>query len=522
MNQYGYNLKHSFEQVVGRHSKRIALTYEDPKDNLSYQHLDELSNQLASCFLARGIKKNDVVAIANGKKSSTFVAMIACLKIGAVYTNIDEDNPLSRTQKILAACQPALLFCESMQGADLISFCQKSDLPVMHFNLAEIKNYSTDPIILMPDITGSCPAYIMFTSGSTGTPKGVVISHGNLLSFIGWSIDRFAVTPDDIFANVSPIYFDNSVFDIYTCLFSGATLAPIDKSITKQPLKLVNLINELKCTVWFSVPSLLIYLNTFKVLTKDAFKDIRSISFGGEGFPKTELKKIYDKYSSKIQFTNVYGPTEATCICASYDVSDKDFTDLNGILPLGFINPNVDYLILNEQGDNVSVGETAQLCLLGPNIGLGYYGDVEKTQQHFTANPLARNFTGIMYQTGDLVYQDKVDNMLYFVGRVDNQIKHLGYRIELDEIEHAINSLSYVLQCAVVYKRINNIFGKIFAYVVAQEEQGRLSRQGLNEQMLCEDLKNILPIYMIPNDIIFLDALPKNSNGKIDRLTLNK
>lgn len=514
MSQYCYNLKSSFEKIASNYPEKIALKYIDKKNNLTYQNLDKLSNQLARLLLANDIKKNDVIAIANGKKPSTFIAMIACLKVGAIYTNLDEDNPISRTKNIIDSCKPKLLFTDNVQNNELTDLTQELNVPIIQLSLANIKEYSNKPIILLPEITRACPAYIMFTSGSTGTPKGVVISHGNLLNFISWSIECFNITANDTFANVSPIYFDNSVFDIYTSLFSGASLAPICKSITKKPDELVKQIDELACTIWFSVPSLLIYLNTFKVLTSEVFKYIRCISFGGEGFPKTELKKIYTKYSSRIRFTNVYGPTEATCICSSYGISDKDFHELNGILPLGFINPNFDYLVLNDQNQKVAVGEIGELCLLGSNIGLGYYGDFDKTQKVFTLNPIEKNFTDIMYRTGDLVYQSKENEMLYFSGRIDNQIKHMGYRIELDEIEHAINFLSYILQSVVVYERVNDAFGKIITFIVYQNTA--------NKGVLLEDLKRVLPEYMIPNEVIVLERLPNNNNGKIDRVTLKK
>lgn len=513
MISYCNNLKSLFEQVADVNPEQIALKYSDNNKSLTYKNLNEYSNQLAHYLLDNNVKKHDVIAIANNKEPSTFIIMLACLKIGAIYTNIDEDNPLSRTEKIISCCAPKILFIDaSIENHKLSSISNEKAVDIIFFDQVNLHNYSKENVIIEPEITAICPAYIMFTSGSTGTPKGVTITHGNLLSFIHWSIERFDICKSDIFANVSPIYFDNSVFDIFTCLFSGATLAPIDKAITKQPLQLVKIIDELKCTIWFSVPSLLIYLKTFKVLTKDSFCHIRSISFGGEGFPKSELKKIYDLYAHRMKFINVYGPTEATCICSSYEVKYSDFDDLNGILPIGFINPNFDYLILDKQNEPVADGEVGELCISGPNISLGYYGDLEKTKNVFISNPLITSFHELMYRTGDLVYRNNGNHMLYFSGRIDNQIKHMGYRIELDEVEHAINFLPYVLQSAVVYQRTNNDFGKIIAYIVWQEIQ--------SEEQLVKDIINVLPEYMIPNNIYFLAELPINANGKVDRKSL--
>jgi D-alanine--poly(phosphoribitol) ligase subunit 1 len=353
-------------------------------------------------------------------------------------------------------------------------------------------------------IDGDASAYIMFTSGSTGVPKGVAISHQNLLHFIHWGISYYQITPNDIFANVNPMHFDNSVFDFYVSLFSGASLVPINQKLLSSAKHLVNYIDEMKCTIWFSVPSLLIYLVTLRALQKENFLCVRIITFGGEGYQKIELKKLYDLYSDRVRFINVYGPTECTCICSSYELTDKDFTTLDGLPPLGYINPNFSFLI---QGENNELANKGELCLLGPNVGRGYYYNEEATNKVFyeyTNNGYYRNR---MYRTGDIVkFQD---GLLFFIGRKDNQIKHMGHRIELEEIEGAINLIPEVAQVAVLYQRLKSTYGKIIAYVA--------STYSIDSQYIKEKISHILPSYMIPNKIVILDHLPKNQNGKIDK-----
>jgi D-alanine--poly(phosphoribitol) ligase subunit 1 len=359
-------------------------------------------------------------------------------------------------------------------------------------------------------IIGTTPAYIMFTSGSTGTPKGVTISHLNILSFLGWSIDRYSITSDDRFAQVGPMYFDNSVFDFYTALFSGASLVPIKKEITTNLPELVELVDSMRCSIWFSVPSFLVYLQTMRVLNEKTFQTIRAFIFGGEGFPKGELKKLYNLYGKQAKLINVYGPTEGTCICSSYDIAEKDFEDMNTLAPLGTINPNFEYMILDENMNEVKSEEKGELCLVGPNVALSYYNDLDRTSQSFVQNPKIKSHRDIVYKCGDIVYEK--NGLLFFAGRVDNQIKHMGYRIELEEIESALNGLEYVNQSAVLYERVKVNYGKIIAFVA--------TKASINESNVKSDLQEFLPEYMIPNIIEVRDELPKNANGKVDKKVL--
>ena len=234
---------------------------------------------------------------------------------------------------------------------------------------------------------------------------------------------------------------------------------------------------------------------------------MRTIIFGGEGYPKSELAKLFALYGARCQFYNVYGPTECTCICTAYLISAHDIDDEQGLPPLGRIADNFSHLVL-EGDEMVEPGAVGELCLLGPQVGLGYYNDPERTRMAFVENPLARALPQRMYRTGDLVRD--AGGLLHFVGRKDNQIKHMGYRIELEEIEAAIGRLGYVVQAAVIYKRERPGFGHIIAYVATGDADPE-------EQRLRSDLLGTLPPYMIPNRFVISQELPRNSNGKVDR-----
>lgn len=497
-------LSSMFEVIVKENLDKTAIAYAE--DEYSYAQVGRDSIAVATYLQQLHLIQNDVIAIFNDKSYSSYILMLACIKIGVAYTNIDPNAPEDWVLHILSIAKPKKIFSDVRKIVDRY----KSQ------GLCGLYVESTDDILregkgVQQGCYQECQvdedtiAYIMFTSGSTGKPKGVAISHRSVANFIRWSISRYSINQDDVFANVSPMFFDNSVFDFYSAFFSGACIAPIKQILLSQPKALVEYVDRMGCTIWFSVPSLLIYLTTTKVLRANNFQKVRVISFGGEAYPKTELKKIYDLYSSKAQFVNVYGPTECTCICSSYNLSDSDFEDLSSLASLGKINPEVSYIILNDQDFTDVDGE---LCLSGPNLAEGYYNDGRMTNRCFVTYDERR-----IYRSGDLVSER--NGLLYFVGRKDNQIKHLGYRVELEAIEIAMSQFVGVSEVAVVYVRVSEAFGRIVAYMAPAELEDKI------EEMRTQ-LEQRLPHYMLPHRYFFLQQLPKNANGKIYRAALQK
>jgi D-alanine--poly(phosphoribitol) ligase subunit 1 len=501
---YSYNLGLPFLATLERDQARPALCYADK--TLTYADLSKLVDRLGVVLMRSGLERGDVIAIGHTKRPLSYALMLAALRLGVAYVNIDVTAPAVRTASMLSISGASMLYLDNgpWSGDPDISL----PCPTALLDEASLPDVTDADRALQLDqcrkVDGAAIAYVMFTSGSTGAPKGVAVTHQNVLHFIAWGKERFGVSNADCFANLSPMYFDNSVFDFFIGLYSGASLCPISRELLSSPYHLVPYVEKLECTIWFSVPSLLMYATTMKALGEGALPHLRTIVFGGEGYPKVELKKLYDRFQGRAALVNVYGPTECTCICSAHTLSDSDFISLEGLPTLGRLNPNFDCRVIDEDGRDAMSGE---LCLIGPNVASGYFNDPDRTAAAFVTLTDANRFGKRMYRTGDLVQRD--GDMFHFLGRKDNQIKHMGHRIELEEIELAIAKVAGVDQAVALYHRVSTAYGKIIGFAA--------STAITDGRPLLKELARTLPDYMIPSRMIMLPELPKNPNGKVDR-----
>jgi non-ribosomal peptide synthetase component F len=286
-------------------------------------------------------------------------------------------------------------------------------------------------------------------------------------------------------------------------LVAGSTLHIIPENKFAFPIKLIEYVNEHNINFVIWVPSVLNNVANFNAFTTIKPTSLNKILFAGEVMPNKQLN-YWRKNHPTALYSNLYGPTETTVI-ATYYIVNRDFKD-DASLPIGKACKNIQTFIFTEKGKLVNKGELGELCVRGSSLAFGYYNDMEKTKLAFVQNPLHNLYPDIIYKTGDLVYQNEYDEIL-FVGRRDSQIKHMGYRIDLGEIETALLGIEAVSGSCVLYDDLKK---KIVAFFISNK-----SNKEIRKELIC-----ILPKYMVPTKWHQMKTFPINSNGKIDKKEL--
>jgi D-alanine--poly(phosphoribitol) ligase subunit 1 len=497
-----HNLALKFQQVVDSSPSAAAVVCEGRQTD--FQTLNGLANRFARWLRARGVTQGQVVCLELPKIIEAYALAMACIKIGAPYAFLDSAAPTERARLMIDRCKPALVV--SIRGGTgnrvIIGNEDRKNLA------KEIESLDDANLPETGQITGADPAYVMFTSGSTGEPKGVVIPHQGVLHLVDWAAQDLGVGPGDRLTNVNPIFFDNSVFDIYAGLLNGAAIVALDALKGRPPAELVADITRNQCTFFFAVPTLFMFLDSMHLLTPEQLPSVSRFMFGGEGFPIARLRRFYEAFAGKAELINCYGPTETSCICSGFEITGSALDTTEGFAPLGRLNPSFSYRILDEELKPVAAGGIGELWLGGPCVGLGYLNNVEETAKRFRQDPLIDGYRAILYRTGDLVVLDQQTGLLRFRGRADNQVKLRGYRVELEEIDHALASMPGVVRAlAIVIHDVNGSSRLIAAY----------SGSRLGDADLLAHCNKHLPAYMVPSRFTWLENIPTNANGKADR-----
>ena len=521
----------------------VANTGASNTSVLTFQELSDKSRAIGSYLASKNIRKQPV-AVFMRKSPAMIAAFLGVVYGGNYYIPLDSEMPAFRIKLILEAVNPPLIICDDVTAALMgvtgdgktgdgsLSYSngrvrQRTvpclTVPCHTVNINEICNHTIDEEALAEirsNAIDADPVYVVFTSGSTGIPKGVVATHRSVIDYIENLSIVLGVTEDTVFGNQSPLYLDACLKEVYTTLKFGSSAFLIPPSLFMFPVKLIEYLNDngINTVCWVaSAFSLVAGLGALKAAVP---KTLHTIAFGSEVFPI----KHYNQWRELLpdaKFIHLYGPTEATGMSCFY-IADRTYEE-NESIPIGFPFPNTEIILLDDNNCIPPPGQPGEICIRGTCLSPGYFADADKTSAAFVQNPLSV-FPDLIYKTGDLGRRG-TDSELYYISRRDHQIKHMGYRIELAEIELVANGCDNVgLACAV----FDNDESKIVLYYVAPEMQGGETaqaggvRQGdsSSKSAVRSYLKTNLPRYMLPHSIIQLDELPRTPGGKLDRVGL--
>ncbi|MGN1299484.1 MAG: amino acid adenylation domain-containing protein [Candidatus Scatovivens sp.] len=475
-----------FEEQVAKTPDNIAVVFEDQK--LTYRELNEKANSLAYYLRNIGIKRNDIVGIHLNKNISYIISIISVLKLGATFIPLSTLHPSERIEFILSDSNVKLLISNS----NLIS---KLDIKCKYLDI-DSNIYTQNKNIEIASSSNDI-AYILYTSGSTGTPKGVMIRNYSLINHV-YGINKkfnYDITSKDNILSVANMSFDANLQEIFIPLLLGATLHLLPDDAIYDVNLLCSYIISNKITFSFLPPNLLD--DIYEILKN--YKDIylKKLLVGVESIQYKTVNNLLSLNPS-MQIHNGYGPTEATICCISYMYDNNNKLNKTGFLPIGTPMSNTKILILNKSSNTLQpLGIPGEICISGDCISPGYVDSV--LNYKFCQN---KYYDTSMYKTGDFAYQQNDGNIL-FIGRIDNQVKLNGHRIELEEINNVINTFDNIKKSVTIVKN-----KKIICFFISNYQ--------INIEELKNFLKNKLPNYMIPSKFIQLEFIPVTVNGKIN------
>jgi amino acid adenylation domain-containing protein len=461
----------------------------------SFRELFQQAASLAVRFVEHGVQRQDRIALVLPKTTEAIVSVFASLLAGAIYVPIHPQWPKERIETTLADCGARLVIEGDNDSSPRIT--DRHSGGRILWSLAPSTPSEISKIGSLPPADAGDSALILFTSGSTGQPKGVLLSHRAVSAFVRWSAREFRISSLDRIACPSPLSFDLSTFDIFNMALCGATCVLIPGHSVWMPRFLVQFLREARVTCWYSVPSILAGMLEDGRLAQHDYPGLRLVLFAGEVLRGHYVSQLQAALPHAV-CANLYGPTETNVV--TWCRVPRGF-DGSQPLPIGQPCPYA----------TVTVDATSgELLAGGDSLMSGYWNRPEDTQHSFISLDGKR-----YYRTGDRVSQASDGNYL-FLGRLDRQVKRRGFRIELGEIETALADCEDILEAAAVAVDDGKMGSAIIAFVRPR------SADAITLVEAKAHCARTLPLYMVPDHIVFLDALPTGGRGKIDYQALSR
>ena len=478
-----------------KYPQKAAIREEE--QSVTWSELAQRAGAIGSALVQHGCFRQPV-GVYMEKGISAVCSFFGIVSAGGFYCMLSTELPKSRLVQIQEVLLAKIILTTGSLKDNAVEIFPECAV----FTAEEFLQHSVDEAALRQirsRMIDTDPLYINFTSGSTGVPKGIAVAHRSVIDFIGHFTTLFGIDQSDIIANQAPFDFDVSVKDIYSALKTGATLVIVPRKLFSAPSMLLDYLCSYRITTMIWAVSALCLITTLHGLDYRVPDTVRKILFSGEVMPYKHLRQWQEHLPDTV-FVNLYGPTEITCNC-TYHILDST-RDYSAGIPIGRPFPNEDVFLLDDGFRQVTLPDTVgQIAVRGTALALGYYRLEDKNEKSFIQNPLNHAYPEQVYLTGDLGKYDENGDLL-FCGRSDHQIKYLGHRIELEEVEKCMSLIDGVDRCFCVFEK-----ERLKGYYVGTIDKGTLHTV----------MKETLPVFMVPGFLRRLESMPMTKNGKIDR-----
>ncbi len=493
-------IHHLFEEQAAKNPHAVAAVF--AAQQMTYGELNHKANQLAHFLIGEGVKPDMLVGIYIERSLEMIVAILGILKAGGAYLPIDPHYPEDRIHYMVNDAKLKVILTLSDSHQLIPDRVKVIDL----LDKKHVISKQCEGDLRRSSVAQNL-AYMIYTSGSTGKPKGVRISHRNVVHSTSARF-CFYEKPVGCFLLLPSFAFDSSVAGIFWTLTQGGCLCLLHEEKLRDPLSLVKEVEEKQVTHLLTLPS---FYQLILEQKREKLLSLRTVIVAGESCPSTLVNKHFEVLPAADLY-NEYGPTEGTVWSTACRL---ELDDANDVVSIGYPIANAEVYLLDEFLNLVPWGVKGEIYIGGEGIAQGYLNHPDQTAERFIPNPF-REDGSCLYKTGDLACY-RIDGQLNFLGRVDNQVKIRGFRIELGEIEFRLMQLDEIREAVVLAKEFKPGDLRLFAYCVPQSI---INKVYPNEENVRAKLQKLLPEYMIPSILIFLDAMPQTPNGKIDRNVL--
>ena len=466
----------------------------DERESLTFSDVSDRADAIGSSLLRRGAKREPVLVFMR-RGGAMVAAFFGVWRAGCFYVPVDAEMGESRIRSILDRVKPRFAIADDSAEA-LLNTCGFAG-ETLDADALIREPVDFDALKRAEDgVIDSDPAYLVFTSGSTGAPKGVVGVHRAVLDYAEQITKALRSDETDVFGMQAPLYVDACLKEILSALKCGSSVVLVPKRLFMTPVPLVEFLNTHRITALCWVVPALTLISALRTFDSVVPQYLRTVAFGSEVFPPKQLRLWRAHVNAR--YLNLYGPTECTGMSCFYEV-DRDFSDDERI-PIGHAFDNTEIFLLDENDQSAEEGE---ICIRGTAVCHGYYRDPERTRKAFVQNPLNPDYPETIYRTGD-IGRINARGELEFLGRKDDQIKHMGHRIELGELEAAARAIDGVNAACAVFDRERSVLGLVYTGTA-------------DKSALLAALRGKLPEYLLPKRTVRTDALPLTENGKTDR-----